>query len=283
MSGSPVVVRDAGSLRAALAEWRGGGSVGFVPTMGYLHDGHGELMRRARALDATVVVSIFVNPTQFGPREDFASYPRDFDADLARCAAEGVDVVFAPASAVMYPEGAQTTVTVSEVSVPLEGECRPGHFAGVATVVSALFNLVQPDRAYFGEKDWQQLAVVRQMVRDLNVPVELVGVPTVREADGLAMSSRNARLTPSERVTAKCVPEALQAAISACARGERSVAALEALMAARLAAEPGAGVDYAAVVDASTLRPIGTVGSGARVLIAVRVGGVRLIDNMAIG
>jgi pantoate--beta-alanine ligase len=280
---APVVVTDAVALRAALGARRAAGTVGFVPTMGFLHEGHAELMRHARAADATVVVSIFVNPTQFGPTEDFATYPRDLPADLRVCAGEGVDIVFAPTPEVMYPPGGSTAVTVSGVTGPLEGERRPGHFQGVATVVSALFHLVQPDHAYFGEKDWQQLAVVRQMVRDLHFPVTVIGVPTVREADGLALSSRNVRLSADERVAARCVPEAIRAAQAACAAGERSVAALEAIMAARIAAEPRATLDYAVIADAATLQPLVTVSAEARVLAAVRVGPVRLIDNAPIG
>jgi pantoate--beta-alanine ligase len=282
VSVAPLLVQDGAALRAALRERQVLGTVGFVPTMGFLHEGHSALMRRARATDATVVVSIFVNPTQFGPTEDLALYPRDLPGDLTRCAAEGVDIVFAPTPEVMYPPGGATTVTVGVVTEPLEGERRPGHFQGVATVVTALFNLVRPDHAYFGEKDFQQLAVVRQMVRDLHVPVTIIGVPTVREPDGLALSSRNVRLTLDERIAARCVPEAIAAAVDACHAGERSVAALEAIMAARIAAEPRATLDYAVVVDAATLRPIVRVEREARALVALRIGSVRLIDNAAI-
>jgi pantoate--beta-alanine ligase len=283
LSTPPVVVHDAASLRAALHARRARGTVGFVPTMGYLHEGHAELMRHARAADATVVVSIFVNPTQFGPTEDFATYPRDLPADVAVCAREGVDIIFAPTPDVMYPAGASTSVQVAGVTGPLEGERRPGHFAGVATVVSALFHLVQPDHAYFGEKDWQQLAVVRQMVRDLHIPTTIVGVPTVREDDGLARSSRNVRLNAEERIAARCVPEAIHAAQRAFAAGERAVSALEAVMHARIADEPRATLDYAVVADAATLQSLEKASSTARVLLAVRVGAVRLIDNAPLG
>jgi pantoate--beta-alanine ligase len=275
----PVVVHDAAALRAALAARRSAGTVGFVPTMGYLHEGHAELMRRARAADATVVVSIFVNPTQFGPTEDFATYPRDLPADTALCAREGVDVIFAPTPEVIYPTGASTTVHVGGVSAPLEGERRPGHFDGVATVVSALFNLVQPDHAYFGEKDWQQLAVVRQLVRDLHLPVRITGVPTVREDDGVARSSRNVRLSAEARVAARCIPEAIRLVQNAYVAGERSIATLEGWLAVRLVAEPGVTLDYAVIRDGATLQPTVVADANARLLIALRVGGVRLIDN----
>ncbi len=275
----PLVVTDAGALRAALHGRRALGTVGFVPTMGYLHDGHEALMRQARAAHATVVVSIFVNPTQFGPTEDFATYPRDFDADLARCGRAEVDVVFAPTPEVMYPAGAATSVRVGGVSEPLEGERRPGHFQGVATVVTALFNLVQPDAAYFGEKDWQQLAVIRQMVHDLHAPVTIVGVPTVREADGVAQSSRNVRLSPDARLAARAIPRAIARVRQACAAGERHTAVLEQLLAETLGDEPLIRIDYAVVRDGATLQPAATVDATSRILIAVRTGAVRLIDN----
>jgi pantoate--beta-alanine ligase len=275
----PVVVHDAAALRVALAARRSAGTVGFVPTMGYLHEGHAELIRRARATDATVVVSIFVNPTQFGPTEDFATYPRDLPADTALCAREGVDVIFAPTPEVIYPTGASTTVHVGGVSAPLEGERRPGHFDGVATVVTALCNLVQPDHAYFGEKDWQQLAVVRQLVRDLHLPVHITGVPTVREDDGVARSSRNVRLSTEARAAARCIPEAIRLVQHAYMSGERSIATLEARLAARLVAEPGVALDYAVIRDGATLQPTVVADANARLLIALRVGGVRLIDN----
>ena len=258
------------------------GMIGFVPTMGSLHDGHLALVRLAREECDSVVVSIFVNPTQFGPGEDFASYPRDLERDVGMLRKEKVDLAFVPDEGGFYPPGADTVVEPGAVATPLEGDRRPGHFRGVATVVTMLFNAVRPYRAYFGEKDWQQLQVVRRMVRDLHLPVEIVPVPIVREPDGLAMSSRNVRLSAGERITALCVPRALEAARAAYAAGETDSAALEHAMAAVIAAEPAATLDYAVVVDSETLRPMERGSPGARVLIAARVGPVRLIDNGAL-
>ena len=290
MSGAAVpAVADVDALRAALRERRrahrgdSAATIGFVPTMGYLHEGHAALLRRARGECDLVVASIFVNPTQFGPNEDFGSYPRDLDRDLALLAAESCDVAFVPPERGFYPHGADTAVVVGAVAQPLEGQFRPGHFTGVATVVTMLLNAVQPDRAYFGEKDWQQLQVVRRLVRDLQFPAEVVPVPIVREADGLALSSRNVRLTPPDRSAALCIPLALEAARTAFAAGERSVAALEAAMHRELAREPSVRPDYAVVVDADSLAPIETAGAASRALIAARVGAVRLIDNAALG
>lgn len=256
--------------------------LGFVPTMGYLHEGHLALVRRARVECATVVVSIFVNPTQFGPGEDFASYPRDVERDLALLRAEGVDLALVPDEGAFYPPGADTAVEPGAVAVPLEGERRPGHFRGVATVVTMLFNAVRPDRAYFGEKDWQQLQVVRQLVRDLYLPVEIVPVPTVREPDGLAMSSRNVRLSPAERSAALCLSRALEAARQAFAAGETDPAALEHAMAVVVGREPLARLDYAAVVDGGSLQRVERASASSRAVIAARIGNVRLIDNFAL-
>lgn len=253
--------------------------VGFVPTMGYLHEGHLCLVRRARAECASVVVSIFVNPTQFGPGEDFSTYPRDLDRDLAMLRAEQVDVAFVPDEGGFYPPGADTFVEPGAVAVPLEGEKRPGHFRGVATVVTMLFNVVRPDRAYFGEKDWQQLQVVRQIVRDLYMPVEIVSVPTVREPDGLAMSSRNVRLSPTERTAALCLSRALEAARQAFAAGETDPGVLERAMAMVIGREPLARLDYAAVVDGQSLQRVPRATAQSRALVAARIGAVRLIDN----
>jgi pantoate--beta-alanine ligase len=288
----PVVVKGVGELRTAVRncklqianrkrEGGGGPRLGFVPTMGFLHAGHAALMRRARLECDVVAVSIFVNPTQFGPGEDYASYPRDLDRDLALLMAEHVDLAFVP-EASFYPPGAATAVVVGGAAEPLEGAHRPGHFRGVATVVAMLFNAVQPDVAYFGEKDWQQLQVVRRLVRDLHLPLEIVGVPTMRERDGLAMSSRNVRLGPAERVQALCIPGALEAARNAFAAGERSPRALEQSMAGMLAHEPAVRRDYAVVVDAETLLPIDEATADSRALVAARVGAVRLIDNCAL-
>ena len=279
------VIETVAQLRAALDAGadRRSGTVGFVPTMGFLHEGHASLVRRARADSDTVVVSVFVNPTQFGPGEDFTTYPRDLPRDLEVLEREGTDVAFVPPAGELYPPGADTHVAPGAVAAPLEGERRPGHFAGVATVVTILLNAVRPQRAYFGEKDWQQLRVVTRMVRDLRLPVEIVGLPIVREPDGLAMSSRNVRLAPADRTRALCIPRALGAARSVFASGERDPAALEAAMAETLAREPGVDVDYAVVVDPESLLPQEVATEASRALVAARVGGVRLIDNVALG
>ncbi len=260
------------------------GTYGFVPTMGYLHDGHLALVRRADAENDHVVVSIFVNPTQFGQNEDFGGYPRDLKRDLEMLRAVPNLIVFTPTVAEMYPHGFQSYVQVEEVSQGLEGERRPGHFRGVATVVAKLFNLVQPQRAYFGQKDAQQLAVIRQMVRDLAFPLEVIGVPTVRAQDGLALSSRNSYLTPTERAAAPVLYRALCAARDRYAEGERNAETLRAAMRAVLAAEPLAAVDYVSAADAETLRECEGITSGALLLsMAVRIGRARLIDNLSVG
>ncbi|MGE3621608.1 MAG: pantoate--beta-alanine ligase [Acidimicrobiia bacterium] len=275
------VVGTIAELRARLDRDRAAGRrVGFVPTMGYLHEGHGSLMRAARAVDDVVVVSIFVNPLQFAPTEDLAAYPRDLDRDLALAGREGVDVVFAPAVGEMYPRPMATAVSVGGVSEPLEGRTRPGHFDGVATVVAKLFAIVGACRAYFGEKDFQQLAVVRRMVEDLSLPVEVVPCPTVREADGLAMSSRNSYLTPDERAAAPVVHRALRAGVAALERGERDPARVRAAMAEVVGAEPLAELDYAEVVDADSFAVPDPLGGNLRLLAAVRIGRARLIDNV---
>jgi len=269
-------------LRTRLDRTRAGGErVGFVPTMGYLHEGHASLMRAARADCDLVLASIFVNPLQFGAGEDLDAYPRDLAGDTALADAEGVDLLFVPSGSEMYPEGAvRTTVSVAEVSAPLEGRARPTHFAGVATVVAKLFSIVGPCRAYFGEKDFQQVAVVRQMVHDLSIPVDVVACPTVREADGLALSSRNAYLTDVERAAAPVVHAALQVGRMAIDAGERDRAKVQTLMADLIEAEPLATLDYAEVVDARTLQPIDPLAGDLRLLAAVRFGTARLIDNL---
>jgi len=266
-------------LRAALG---GADSVGFVPTMGYLHGGHAHLIERARAENDRVVVSIFVNPLQFGVGEDLSRYPRDLDRDRQVAGTAGADLIFLPSVATMYPAGFATRVDVSGVSDTLEGASRSGHFTGVATVVLKLLNLVRPTRAYFGEKDWQQLAVVRRIVRDLDVPVEIVGCPTVREPSGLARSSRNSYLTPEQQDRASVLFRALRAAQGAYARGAgRSEAILGAAREA-LAGEPAVELDYLALVEGETLAPLTAVVTPhtARLLIAARLFGVRLIDNV---
>jgi len=277
------VLETIGETRGVLdAERAAGRSVGFVPTMGYLHEGHASLMRRARDECEVVAASIFVNPLQFGANEDLGAYPRDFDRDSALAERCGVDVLFAPSVDEMYPVAVDTTVSVSGVSAPLEGAHRPTHFAGVATVVAKLFSIVGPCRAYFGEKDFQQLAVVRRMVLDLSMPVEVVGCPTVREPDGLAMSSRNAYLTPDERAAAPVVHRALQAGRAAIMAGEREATAVRQLMAAIIEAEPLAGLDYAEVVDAQSFTVPEPLGGELRLLAAVRFGRARLIDNVGV-
>lgn len=259
---------------------RHGRTIGFVPTMGYLHDGHLSLVRLARARAGSVVVSIFVNPTQFGPNEDFSRYPRDFARDEALCRAAGVDAVFYPTAASMYPPGFSTYVVEEALGRGLCGAARPGHFRGVTTVVAKLFNLVQPDLAVFGEKDAQQLRVIRRMVRDLNIPVEIVPGPTGREADGLAMSSRNSLLAPDERAQAVALSRALGHARERVAAGERDAAAVRAVVAEALASgAPSGVVDYIELVDDDTLEPVERIERPALLALAVKFSGTRLIDN----
>ena len=258
--------------------------VGLVPTMGYLHEGHLSLARAARRECASVVASIFVNPTQFGPKEDLASYPRDLPRDLRLLEAEGVDLVWVPTPEVMYPVGYQTWVTVDDVSRPLEGAMRPGHFRGVATVVAILFNAVQPDRAYFGQKDAQQAAVIRQMVRDLNLKLDVVVCPIVREVDGLAMSSRNVYLNTAERQAATVLFRALTAAQSAYQAGERDAGELRQTMEVTISAEPLARQQYVSCADPETLQELeGAIPDRALLSMAVYVGSTRLIDNLILG
>lgn len=255
----------------------------LVPTMGFLHEGHLSLMREGKRRCDAVAVSIFVNPTQFGPKEDLAKYPRDLEGDLAKCASAGVEVVYAPEPTSVYPPGYQTQVTVTQVSQGLCGERRPGHFQGVATVVTKLLALFRPDVALFGEKDWQQLQVIQALNRDLELGVHVVGQPTVREADGLAMSSRNAYLTPEERQRALALSRALKAAQALAEDGEEKVPALVQAMVFEL--EKGAvKIDYAEVRDAVTLAPLTTLepGQPARALVAGFLGTTRLIDNLPV-
>jgi pantoate--beta-alanine ligase len=247
--------------------------------MGWLHAGHRALIARAHAETATTVVSIFVNPRQFGDPTDLAKYPRNEARDVAICAEEGADLVFAPPVDEVYPPGFDTSVRVGEVAQPLEGAARPGHFDGVATVVAILFNLVGADRAYFGQKDAQQLLVIRQMARDLAIPTEVIAHPTVREPDGLAMSSRNVHLSPAERAAAPVLRGALLAARESWQNGERSADALRATMRAELSTEPLAGLDYVSVADAATLHELATIDGPALMSLAVRFGSTRLIDN----
>jgi pantoate--beta-alanine ligase len=276
-------VASPSEIRAACDAARAGGAaVGFVPTMGALHEGHLALAREARRRAGFVAASIFVNPTQFGPNEDFTRYPRDLDGDVAKLASAGVDVVFAPTPAEMYPAGDATRVRVEGVTAPLEGAFRPTHFEGVATVVAKLFAAVGPCVAVFGRKDYQQLLVVRRMARDLLLPVEIVGHPIVRERDGLALSSRNAYLSAEERARALAIVRGLHAAALRFEGGERDPRALE--QAARASIEPAAtSVDYVEVRDADTLVPLTSVADRAVLAVACRVGTTRLIDNVVLG
>ncbi len=268
-------IAEARAIRRALP-----GAWGFVPTMGYLHEGHLSLVRRARAENNHVAVSIFVNPTQFGPHEDYDRYPRDLERDLRLLEPLGVDLVFAPSVEEMYPPGFQTWVIVEEISRPLEGAARPGHFRGVATIVAKLLNIIQPDRAYFGQKDAQQAVVIRRMVRDLNIPVEIVVCPTVREPDGLAMSSRNTYLSPEERRAATVLFRALQTAKAYYEQGERDAERLREAMRTVIQAEPLARLDYVSVADPETLQELSRVEGRALLSLAVYIGKTRLIDNI---
>lgn len=271
---------------AGMQEWRREhpGALGFVPTMGYLHDGHLALVRRAREENELVAVSIFVNPTQFGPNEDFERYPRDEERDLALLREAGVDAVYLPSPATMYPPGYQTYVAVERVSQRLEGERRPGHFRGVATVVLKLFNATQPTRAYFGRKDAQQLRVLQAMVRDLDLPIEIVPCDIVREPDGLAMSSRNVYLSPEQRAAATVLYRALSKAKEAYDAGERNPEALRELVRSTIAAEPLAEIDYVSLADDVTLEEIEErVERPALLSIVVRFGSTRLLDNIELG
>lgn len=275
------VVQTIPELRAAVAQARAAGrTVGFVPTMGCLHAGHLALVARARQEATFTVVSIFVNPTQFGPNEDFSRYPRTFEADRAACASAGADLIFAPTPADFYPADASTWVDVEGVSAGLCGEFRPGHFRGVATVVAMLFNAVQADVAVFGQKDLQQLAVIRRMVRDLHFPVRLIAHETVREPNGVAMSSRNRYLSPEDLQRATAIPAALALARALVTSGETDVAKVKAAVAGRLAAEATLRVQYVEVVDAETMAPVDRIAPGRCALaIAGHLGATRLIDN----
>jgi pantoate--beta-alanine ligase len=277
------IVRTVAEVRTAVAAARRSGhSVGFVPTMGALHEGHASLVRAAAASSGFVVVSIFVNPTQFGPREDFARYPRTLEADRKLCENAGAHLIFAPDTAEMYPEQSITFVEVKELDAELCGPSRPGHFRGVCTVVLKLFNIVQADRTHFGAKDFQQARIVRQMVRDLNVPIEVRVEPTVREADGLAMSSRNRYLSPTERAIAPAIYQALRTVRARALGGEIDVARLESALVAELTAIPGAKVDYARILDAESLRPMSRLDRQAVAAVAVFLGTTRLIDNILV-
>lgn len=280
------ILSDISELRATLRQLRSCSdqpmprTIGFVPTMGALHAGHRSLVQAARQRCDIVVVSIFVNPTQFGPNEDFSRYPRTLEQDCQMLEAEGVDVVFTPTTEAMYPRGASTFVDVEGVSDRLDGASRPGHFRGVATVVAKLFHILQPDFSFFGQKDAAQVAVLRKMVRDLDFPLEIIVCPTVREPDGLAMSSRNRYLSTEERRQALTLSLALRAAETVAACGEHRASALLQTMRTTLQEEPAIRVDYVAVVDPDTLLPIDNVDAGGLLAIAAYVGNTRLIDNV---
>lgn len=279
----PTLYTTVHELRAALdGHRRAGRSIGFVPTMGYLHDGHASLMHEAARHSDVVLVSVFVNPLQFGPAEDLEAYPRDLQRDTAVVRDAGVDILFVPSVDEMYPRPVLSTVSVAQIADRFEGETRPTHFTGVATVVAKLFNVVGPCDAYFGAKDFQQVAVIRRMVDDLSWPVRVVACPTVREPDGLAMSSRNSYLTAAEREAAPVVYRALQAGAAAIRAGERDVGAVESLMASIIDAEPLARLDYTAVVDADSLLVPESFAGNIRLLAAVHLGRARLIDNVGV-
>ncbi|MFZ9978317.1 MAG: pantoate--beta-alanine ligase [Opitutales bacterium] len=275
------VVHTIPELRAAIARARQAGkSVGFVPTMGCLHEGHLSLIRRAKEETSFVAVSVFVNPTQFGPNEDFSKYPRTFEDDRRGCQAAGADLIFAPTAADFYPAGASTWVDVEGVSAKLCGEFRPGHFRGVATVVAMLFNAVQADVAVFGRKDLQQLAVIRRMVRDLHMPVRILAHETVREPNGVAMSSRNRYLSPEQLAQATAIPAALAAAQALAKAGVTDAARLRAAASDVLAAQPALKAQYCEIVDLETMAPVAsTAGLRCAVAIACHLGATRLIDN----
>jgi len=276
-----LVVRTRAELRAALATVPR--PVGLVPTMGWLHAGHVSLVERARGDSATVVVSIFVNPRQFGQREDFAKYPRNEARDLEACEAAGVDIVFAPTVDEVYPPGFDTVVSVGAIAGPLEGAARPGHFDGVATVVAILFALVGAERAYFGAKDYQQVQVIRRMALDLALPTDVVTMPTVREGDGLALSSRNARLSPEGRAAAPVIHRALEAGTALVSGGEREAAAVRQAIFRVLGSEPRVTPEYVSVADPDTLAELDRLDGRALLSLAAFIDGVRLIDNERAG
>ena len=279
----PLVAETVAEIRAAVAvNVQSGKSIGFVPTMGALHAGHVSLIARARQECDVVVTSIFVNPTQFGPNEDFQKYPRPRELDLKICGDAGADIVFYPSVDVMYPVGFRTYVEVEGLSEILEGAIRPGHFRGVTTVVTKLFMIVGADRAYFGQKDYQQQLIIRTMTEELNLPTEIVTCPTLRDPDGLAMSSRNAYLSAEERKSGLCLSRALNHVARQIEDGERDLTKLERQLCEEMAATPGVEVDYGVIVDAKTLSPLTSVMPEMVALVAARVGKTRLIDNMVL-
>ena len=268
-----------------LAEREATRPLGLVPTMGFLHEGHLSLVRRCRADNKTAVVSIFVNPAQFGPNEDLSTYPRDMGGDLDKLRREGVDLVFAPSASEIYPDGFDTSVDVGDIATRLEGALRPGHFLGVATVVCKLMTIVRPDTVYFGQKDAQQCLVIKRMNADLNLGAEVIVMPTVRDTDGLALSSRNAYLTPDQRASALSLSRSLRLAQKLHSDGVRDASSIRQLMLNELNATPEASVDYVSVADAESLVELNSIDSPRRALVslAVHIGGVRLIDNVILG
>lgn len=269
--------------RRQIALWRTQGcSIGFVATMGYLHAGHRSLIEQSVAHNDKTVVSIFVNPTQFGANEDLSSYPRDLERDMQLCQEAGADLIFNPQPEQMYPEPAAVSVTVTGLSDRLCGQSRPGHFQGVVTVVTKLFNIITPDRAYFGQKDAQQLAIIKKMVKDLDFPIEIIGCPIVREPDGLALSSRNTYLSPDQRQEALVLFESLQLARSLIVKGERDAAKIEVAIGATITAKKLCTIDYVAIVSAATLDKLTTIHGDTLIALAVKVGTTRLIDNIVV-
>lgn len=274
------IIRTVAAMKAQVAAWKAEGlTIGLVPTMGSLHEGHESLMDAARPSCDRVVVSVFVNPIQFGPDEDYDAYPRDLERDAAICERHGIDVVFHAEVEDMYGPAYNTYVVMETLTDALCGASRPGHFRGVCTVVTKLFNIVQPDRAFFGQKDAQQLAIIKRMVADLNMNLEVVGCPIVREDDGLAKSSRNAYLSSEERTAALVLSRAIFAGKAAVAAGERDTEAVKALMTEIIEAEPLARIDYVEVVDGATMQPTDRIGESALAAMAVYIGSTRLIDN----
>jgi len=265
------------------ARRQAGGTLGFVPTMGYLHEGHLQLVKNAKMDNPVVVVSIFVNPTQFAPNEDFKAYPRDFERDCELLRGIDTDIIFAPSDSDMYPPGFNTWVNVQGITQYLEGRSRPTHFQGVTTVCNKLFNIVQPDNAYFGQKDAQQALVIQKMVRELNMNLKIVVCPTVREADGLAMSSRNTYLTPQERPTANVLYRSLMLAQDMYARGERDAARIKSAMTGLILQVPGASIDYVSIADIDNLTEVERISGRVLVSLAVRIDKPRLIDNIVLG
>jgi pantoate--beta-alanine ligase len=275
-----IISKTIGTTRKIIHEWKQQNAfLGLVPTMGFLHEGHVSLIREARKHNDKVVVSIFVNPTQFGPNEDFKNYPRNFHKDATLCEKEKVDMIFHPEVEEMYPEHTYTHVDVHQLGETLCGATRPGHFRGVCTVVSKLFNIVSPERAYFGEKDAQQLIIIKKLVQDLNLPIQIIPCPTVREENGLALSSRNSYLSPNEQLAALVIPKSLELAKERILHGETKAETIRSLMHENINKVPLATIDYVSIVDAQTLNPIEIIQGHVLLAVAVYIGKTRLIDN----